>query len=458
MRAPLVPDRGLRTESAGRVLLGGHPFRVLRLSAGGASRVRSWFAGDAQPSGQAETELAGRLVGAGLAHPRPTPARLDFHVVIPFLGSIDELRATLAPLANVETASITVVDDGSDPPIPPLDGITMLRHDQPAGPGAARNTGWRHVAAKQSDDDVVVFLDGGVITPGERGQDQTSWLDELAGHLIDSDVAAVAPRVVSTPGPTVIDQYELAFSPLDLGPTPSLVGPGRLVTYVPTACLMLRLLDLRQADGFDETLRYGEDVDLIWRLSEHKQVRYDPSVVVHHGPRTSLRAFASQRFHYATAAAALDRRHPTASAPWKSSLVGVAGVALMSLGHPLAALLIGFGPVTLLAEQLEQTATPTATSLRLLGAGHRWALRSFAESASRSWSGIAAVATVVPALRTASAAWMLAGWMRRVTTTQSPRLLALGVLDDVAYGSGTIAGAVHHRSVRSLLPAVSRWG
>ena len=458
MSGSLLPGAGLRTESAGSVLLGGQPFRVLRLSPGGAAKVRSWFAGLAQPESQAELELAGRLVAAGLAHPQPSPARLPCHIVIPFHGSVDELEATLAPLRQAAPASITVVDDGSEPPIPPLDDVTLLRHDRPAGPGAARNTGWRHVAKTKPNAEIVVFLDGGVITQAPEQPGQPSWLDQLAGHLVDADVAAVAPRVASTPGTTAIDHYEQLFSPLDLGPAPSLVGPGRMVTYVPTACLMLRLADLDAADGFDESLRYGEDVDLIWRIGESKQVRYDPSVVVHHGPRTTLKSFATQRFHYASAAAPLDLRHPHASAPWRSSLVGVAGVALLSLGHPVAGMLIGFAPTTLLADQLRQTNTPTATSLRLLGAGHRWALRSFAESTCRSWSGVAAMAAMIPACRTAAFVWMAAGWMRRITATRSPRLLALGVVDDVSYGAGAAVGAARHRSMRSLLPAISKWG
>lgn len=454
MISTIDPDPGLRTELAGKVLLGGHPFRVLRLSTAGSRSVRSWFAGTGAPSTKAELELASRLVNAGLAHPRPEPAALPFHVVIPFHGSISELEPTLEPLRQLQAGSITVVDDGNQPPIPELPGITVLRHARPKGPAAARNTGWRSIAepGDKAADDAVLFIDGGVITPAQ------GWVDELGGHFADSNVAAVAPRVASTPGPTAIEQYEQQFSPLDLGPAASLVGPGRRVSYVPTACLLVRLADMVEADGFDETLRYGEDVDLVWRLSQTRQVRYDPSVVVHHSPRESLRNFMAQRFQYATAAAALDDRHPTASAPWRSSLVGLAGVVLFSIGRPVPGVLVGFGPVTLLADQLKQTATPTATSIRLLAAGHRWALQSFAENAGRSWFGLTAVAALIPSFRLASLAWMAAGWMRRMTMTRSPRAIGLGIVDDISYGVGSIAGAIKHRSLRSLLPSISRWG
>ena len=51
------------------------------------------------------------------------------------------------------------------------------------------------------------------------------------------------------------------------------------VAYVPTAALLVRRAAL--GDGFDESLRNGEDVDLVWRLIEAGwRVRYEPAVQV----------------------------------------------------------------------------------------------------------------------------------------------------------------------------------
>ena len=55
-------------------------------------------------------------------------------------------------------------------------------------------------------------------------------------------------------------------SPLDLGPHASLVGPGRRVAYLPAAALLARRDALLELGGFDESMRFGEDVDLVWRL------------------------------------------------------------------------------------------------------------------------------------------------------------------------------------------------
>ncbi len=444
----LVPDRALRTERNGGVLFGGQPFRVLTLSTNGASIVRSWFAGQ-QPQGIAETELAARLIEAGLAHPQAEPTAARFDVVIPFRGTIDELHSTLADL---EAESITVVDDGSDPPLPHVEGVDVVRHSTSSGPAAARNTGWRHVVEKASDpgDLVVLFLDGGVkITPGA--------LETLAGHFEDPEVAAAAPRVASTPGPAPLERYEVFFSPLDLGPHPSLVGPSRSITYVPTACLAIRASSLVELDGFDETFRYGEDVDLVWRLAEEQQVRYEPMAVVYHAPRASVLAFAEQRFRYASAAAPLASKHPTTGSPWRPSLLGAVGITASLLGHSVFGAAVGFLPTRTLAGRLAGTATPVSTAFRLSGLGHGWAARSFAENVGRSWIVLSAVVVARPSFRRRVAIWLVAGWLRRITSTRSPLLLGIGVVDDVAYGVGTAIGAWQERSLRTVLPKITRW-
>ena len=448
MSSRLLPDRQLRTERNGRVLLGGHPFRVITLSTAGASSVRSWFAGR-PPSGKAETDLAVRLVESGLAHSQAEPSTTRFHVVIPFRGRICELQATLAGL---DGASITVVDDGSDPPLPAIEGVEVLRHDASTGPAAARNTGWRHVVERASDgeDIVILFLDGGV-------QATAGALELLAGHFEDADVAAAAPRVASTPGSSALDRYEMSFSPLDLGLHPSLVGSDRLITYVPSACLAVRASSLIEHDGFDEDFRYGEDVDFVWRVAAGRQVRYDPSAVVHHQPRASVRAFVEQRYRYASAAAPLASKHPTTSAPWQPSLVGAAGVAASLLGHSLFGAVIGFLPTHALASRLASTTTPVPTAVRLLGLGHGWAARSFAENVGRSWFVLSAMLLVRSSSRRRIGGWLLACWLRRIASTRSPALLAFGVLDDVAYGLGTAVGACRERSLSALLPRITRW-
>ena len=116
---------------------------------------------------------------------------------------------------------------------------------------------------------------------------RTDWIERLGGHFDDPRVAAVAPRIRASDG---------GRSPLDL-------GPGRNVRYLPSAALIVR----RAAEPwFDPALRYGEDVDLIWRLETAGwRFRYEPDVVVLHDERDRIK----RRFLYGTSAA------PLAAAP-----------------------------------------------------------------------------------------------------------------------------------------------
>jgi hypothetical protein len=116
-------------------------------------------------------------------------------------------------------------------------------------------------------------------------------------------------------GPGWAGRYTTAACCLDLGDAEARVMPGTRVAYVPTAALVVRRAALAAAAGtggvFDPGLRWGEDVDLVWRLHDAGwRIRYDPAVrVSHHEPR-GWAALLARRFRYGTSAAPLAMRHP----------------------------------------------------------------------------------------------------------------------------------------------------
>ena len=67
----LRPDRGLRSRVGGTVLVGGSPYRLMRLGPAGARQVTAWWAGAPVAGPQAVQALARRLLAAGMAHPVP---------------------------------------------------------------------------------------------------------------------------------------------------------------------------------------------------------------------------------------------------------------------------------------------------------------------------------------------------------------------------------------------------
>jgi len=190
------------------------------------------------------------------------------------------------------------------------------------------------------------------------------------------------------------------------------VTPGGRVSYVPSTALVLRRAAVVEVGGFDEALRYGEDVDLCWRLHDAGwATRYDPGVIVRHLEPDAWPALA-RRFRYGTSAGPLARRHPGA----------LRGPSLRGLVAPvqlLRAARVDGQPVP--AEVLRRVVTtaPVSTAAGLL----RWA--------TPVWCPPAAV------LRS------------------SPRLALSTVADEAAYGAGVWWGCVRARTLEPVLPAVS---
>ncbi|MGI9609497.1 MAG: glycosyltransferase, partial [Acidimicrobiia bacterium] len=346
----------LRLLDDGRVLYGGTPPRFMKLTESGRDVARSLFRGADQPDGQAplpgRSALHSRLVTAGMVPPaRPVSGRSlpSFGMVIPHFNNPAGAVATAACLLTAVSCiaeasespgmdpSIVVVDDGSDGParhelrrrLGVLDPrVTVLDLAQNQGPGAARNLG-----AASIDAEVIVFADCDVSISQHT-------LEELLSWLTDDSIAACAPRIRPTEESGVIARYEKRCSALDVAPNdslqPTLVGPGRQVVYVPSTVLVARSEVFRSLGGFDAGLRFGEDVDLIWRLaSSSNHVLLDPSVSARHPARSSLADLAEQRYRYGTSAASLATRHRDVVAPAAVSpamaLAAAAGLVLPRL-------------------------------------------------------------------------------------------------------------------------------
>ena len=174
-----------------------------------------------------------------------------------------------APIRPPRDLPVVVVDDGSAVPVRGA-GARVLRHDSARGPAAARNAGLR--AARTPP---VAFLDSDCVP-------RAGWLQPLLPHLADPRLAVVAPRIVPLPGrPRLAGPVRGRGQRARHGPSPAPVRPRSGVSYVPSAALLVRRAAL--GDGFDETMRVAEDVDLVWRLAAAGwRVRYEPAAAVAH--------------------------------------------------------------------------------------------------------------------------------------------------------------------------------
>jgi len=538
-------DRSVR-RSAGGILIGGAPIRVVRLTAAGARLVDRWAGGEPVGASPQANALARRLIDGGLAHPRPATrpgGPESVTVVIPVRDRPDGVAATLAALAHRPMTGATpttptdptdppgaaartdpthdgtptptdptdpttpttpttptihagpttsagtrgrlvapaiIVDDGSTDPdallaaVAPWDTAecpaTVIRRPLNGGPAAARNLGWRAATTE-----MVAFLDADC-------EPQPGWLTSVLPLLEDPTVAAVAPRVVPRPAsgsPPWLVGYERAHSSLDMGPRPAPVRPRSWVPYVPTAALVVRRAVLVAVGGFDEALRSGEDVDLVWRLhGAGWRVRYAPETVVAHPVRAAAGPWLRQRVDYGRSAAPLARRHGEAVAPLNVSPWSAAAWALAVAAQPLAGALVAGGSATALWRHVGEgagdasrpvtsrparpvTSRPVASRelVRLALVGHCRSGQAIASALVRAWWPAALVAAAISArarraVVLAAVVPALADWARHGRRTSALRWVALRLVDDAAYGWGVWAGCRTERSWAALVP---RW-
>jgi glycosyltransferase involved in cell wall biosynthesis len=192
------------------------------------------------------------------------PPRAEVTTIIPTRDREDLLpRTLLCALGqeNVET-EVIVVDDGSRRPVKDLFGpdgvqsVRVIRHETPAGPPSARNTG-----IAEARGGWVAFLD-----------DDDLWApDKLRRQL---DVATEAGADFAFCGGVMADRNGVPIR-VEHPPPPdehlhvALLGAN--VVPFPHSNLLIRTDLLRSLGGFDPELFHLSDWDLLVRLSaEHR--------------------------------------------------------------------------------------------------------------------------------------------------------------------------------------------
>ncbi|MFP5069536.1 mycofactocin biosynthesis glycosyltransferase MftF [Pseudonocardia nantongensis] len=489
----VLPDRRTRRIDGGAALLGGAPPRLVHLSA----RARALLPPPGRPlvvETPTHRALARTLLDAGLVHPVPDPPAAQVRpaevtVVVPVKDrSLDRLLAALGPVAAPgpvaarppadaggprdpagpceprELGGLIVVDDGSTEPEPlrrsvEAAGGTVLRHDTPHGPAAARNAG---LAAAGTP--YVLFLDSDVVP-------EPGWLPPLLGHLADPAVGLVAPRIVALdPGHGTglrgaVGRYEAVRSSLDLGPDPALIVPRSRVAYVPSAALLVRVAAVGEAP-FDPAMHVAEDVDLVLRLhAAGWAMRFEPVSRVAHDHRTAPAEWLRRKAFYGTGAAPLALRHPGAVPPVVLS-PWTAAVCLLLLaqrrGATAAAAAITVAATERLSRRLHRLDHPRRTAARLTALGLSGALWQLASALTRHFWPVAALALPFSArarraVAVAGVAEGLADWWihrdRDPKVRMDPlRHLLAHRLDDLGYGAGLWWGARVHRTAAPLRP------
>jgi glycosyltransferase involved in cell wall biosynthesis len=152
---------------------------------------------------------------------------------------------------------IIVVDDGSNVPVPPIDGAVVMRNPVGLGAAAARNR-----AIEQVRTPWIAFLDDDDIWAPDKLVRQAAALSQApdadwcytAAAIVDEQLSVVGSNLASAEG----------WIEADLVETNLISGGGSSV--------LARTETIRAAGCFDETLLAAEDWDLWVRLAARSKV------------------------------------------------------------------------------------------------------------------------------------------------------------------------------------------
>ena len=446
----------VRTTDDSRTLVGGTPMRAIRLSAIARALVVD---GEIEVRDETTSGLAERLIAADIASPvlaGPGCSADELTVVVPVRDRVAELEQVLAGL-RPELKCI-VVDDASEDRRAVADvvrrfGADLVPLPENLGPAGARNAGLRRVTTPY-----VAFVDSDITV-------EPDVLLRLGCHFEDPRVAMVAPLVrghTSSGASKWFQKYDEINSSLDLGTRPAVVHPAGAVAWLPSACLVARTRCL--AEGFDESMRVGEDVDLVWRLIDAGwRVRYDPRHEANHETRPTVRSWLGRKVAYGTGGAPLAERHGDLLAPAVlSPTYAAVAVALLAQRWWTLPVLLAAGAK---AVHSVDRAIPSAPGtlpvvVLIVGQGFVWTARQEAALLLRHWWPMTAIAfpfsrRIRRAVLAATLLDLAFYWPHRARISPAKFVLARR-LDDLAYGAGLWWGALSARSTKALRPRLVR--
>lgn len=251
--------------------------------------------------------LFDRLCQADILEWKPPDDRFEpfVSIVIAVYNRAGEIGACIESLLRLAypraKREIIVVDDGSTDDTSAVVSqydVKLITQEKNRGQSAARNAG-----VAEAKGEIVAFIDSDCIA-------EPGWLRELVPYFLDSRNVLVGGYVDSFFRESLLDRYEEAKSPLNMGET-VLTGCGEESDfYVPTCNVLIKKDVYLQVGGLDEGLRVGEDVDFCWKLKEAGfRLAYVPKGRVRHKHRNQLGEIFKRRFDYGTSEPVLYARH-----------------------------------------------------------------------------------------------------------------------------------------------------
>jgi cellulose synthase/poly-beta-1,6-N-acetylglucosamine synthase-like glycosyltransferase len=227
-----------------------------------------------------------------------TATRPSISVIVPFIGSADELADVAARFGAVGADEVLVAYNAPSA----YDVPGTLWHGPRGSPGGART-----FAAASASGEWLVFADADC-APAD------GWLDGFFSPAPGPRVALLAGAVRDTvEGSGVAARVASSVGALDQSATLS----NAYLPYGVTANLAVRKEAFDAVGGFAIERRIAEDADLCWRIQRAGwSLEERPDAVVSHSSRETLMELWRQRAQNGAAAKWLAGRYPGAMPKW----------------------------------------------------------------------------------------------------------------------------------------------
>jgi mycofactocin system glycosyltransferase len=307
----------LRAVPDGFFLLSRTPIKILKLNESlhhllkfihEGGRLRDYLAQNPTLNNEKTLQVLLKLVANGylkLDKLLPLKEYPRVSVIIPVRDRLEDLLECLQSLEKlnypIDRRETIIIDDGSEKEVSQFvtaDRATVLRNDESKGPAACRNIG-----AENSRGEILAFLDADCIA-GEN------WLTGTIPFFQEVKAGAVGGIIEGYYDKSLLDRYEKVSSSLNMGKRLILEAKTESGFYVPTANLLVTHEAFKAAEGFNEEMHVGEDVDFCWRLRDLGfTLVYTPDGAVAHKHRSHLMSMLKRRSDYGTSEPVLYKAH-----------------------------------------------------------------------------------------------------------------------------------------------------
>ena len=232
-----------------------------------------------------------------------------YSIIIPVYNRPDEVDDLLHSLTlqTYTKFEVLIIEDGSSIPcksvVDRYEKQLKIRYFEipNGGPSGARNYG-----ARISEGEYLLILDSDCVLP-------ETYLEAVEESLNETSAAAFGGPDCAHPSFTPI-QKAISYAMTSFFTTGGIRGGKKqLDKFYPRSFNMgIRKDVFMKLDGFDTSMRYGEDIDFSTRIIQAGYVtRLFPKAFVYHKRRTSLKQFFRQVEHSGEARIILSQKYPS---------------------------------------------------------------------------------------------------------------------------------------------------